>query len=520
MKRNTAVATAATAVLGVSLLAGCTPGGGGDAAGDAASTTVRVGFDTPQSLNPHLALSLPDYQSNRLSFDTLVRRDADGVVPGLASSWQGDQSKLEFTIREGATCSDGTPITPKVVADSLQAYVENATPVSVLNTFGGLAPGIAADDAAGTVTVTPEAPWGDMLFGLTVANTGIICPAGLADLEGLNAGRVEGAESGPYVLEKSEPGVRYTYQLRDDYDAWPEWESDIPGDAPETIEYTVVKDPSASANQVLSGQLDLARIMPDSRSRFESDEQIELVSNPFGNFYVLFNERPGSVFADPAMREAVAQVLDRDAFDTTTTDGTGEITDTFGSTATACATVDPRPKLTELDPEAAAQTLAGAKIRILGAQVVGAAGAGNVYLEEVLREAGADVTLDNLDIGSWAGRTFGQPETWDLTIYPDLNFTGTLTTGIANFTGPDQLEGGSNLGGTQSPEAEALVAQTRELLTPEQKCSIDAQTVAALVEGHHTIPLVVESFIYAQRPGYSVTMLGGSLDDHIFRISR
>ena len=514
MKLTNAVAGLAIAALGVSALAGCTPGGGSEGSPTAETTTVRVGFDTPQSLSPFKALALPDYQTARLSYDTLVRRDADGLVPGLAASWKGDASQQVFTIRDGATCSDGTAITPKIVADSLEAFVKNSSPASVADTFGGLKPAIASDDAAGTVTIKPEAPWGDMLAGLTVASTGIVCPAGLADLDGLNTGSVTGAESGPYVLEKAEPGVRYTYRLRDEYTTWPEWTTKIDGEIPKTLVYTVVKDPSASANQVLSGQLDLARVMPDSRSRFEDSQ---LVSNPFGNFYLVFNERQGAVFSDAAKREAVAQVLDRNAFDQTTTDGTGELTDTFGSQATECATTPPRPQLTETDAAAAAKVLKGVKIRLLGAQVVGSAGAGNVYLEEALREAGADVTLENVDIGTWVGRVFGQPETYDLTVYPDLNFTGTLTNGIGKFVGPDLLRGGSNVGGVVSAKANSLSAKARAA-SGEQKCSLDAETVATLVQEHHTVPLLVESFIYAERPGFSVTMLGGSLDDHIFRI--
>lgn len=519
MKRNPIFAVGVAATAGALALAGCTPGGGGGDSAASASTAVRVGVDTPQSLNPQQAFTLPDYMSNRLAYDTLVRKDADGVVPGLAASWEGDASALTFTIRDGATCSDGTEITPTVVADSLQSFAENGNPSGVIDAFGGQQPEIAADDDAGTVTITPEAPNNDLLFGMATASTGIICPAGLADLETLNSGPVAGAESGPYTLETLEPGVRYGYQLRDDYDSWPEWTSDVPGDVPSEVEYVVVKDPSASANQVLSGELDLARIMPDSRARFDGNDDIELVSNPFGNFYILFNEREGSVFSDMEKRKAVAQAIDREAFDSTTTDGTGELTDTFGSQSTLCATTPPRPTLADPDPEAAAAALAGLKIRVLGANVVGANGAGNVYVEEVLRTAGAEVTLENLDIGSWAGQALGQPESWDLTIYPDLNFTGTLSQGIGNFTGTDILDGGGNIGGTQAPEAEALADQVPSATTEEERCALDAQTVQALTDDFHTIPLIVESFIYAQRPGFSVTMLGGSLDDHIFRIT-
>lgn len=515
--RKTLPLAAAGLSLAMLSLTGCVPSTTPPSQEPQATDTVRATLDTPTTLNPELALALPDYQLARLSYDTLVRKDDSGLVPGLASSWDATPNKVTLTIRDGATCTDGTTITPTIVADSLNSYVAHGDPGGIAEGFGGSVPTITADDAAHTVTIEVELPYAEIVQGLTVAASGIVCPAGLANLDGLNTGAVEGAGSGPYVLTSVQPGVKYTYTLRDDYDAWPQWTTSLPGKTPKTIEYTVAPDPSATANMVLSGDFDLARIMPDSRSRFDGNADVTLKTFPFGTFYVLFNEREGNVFADPAKRKAVAQVLDRDQFFTTVTDGTGEMLTSLASSATPCVS-DAKTPIIDLDPEAAKSVLSGVKIHMLGAQVVGNQGAGNELLQEELRAAGADVTLDNVDIGTWASTAYGQPNTWDLTIYPDLNFLGSLASPLSKFTGPDLLEGGGNLGGTTNSEAGDLAFAARTATDKAQLCDLYNQSVDSLVANADAIPLVNEAYIYAARKGFAVYMLGGSLDDHIFRI--
>jgi peptide/nickel transport system substrate-binding protein len=509
----------AAAGLSVALVAltGCVPSSPEPSQGVAQNDTVRATLDAPTTLNPELALALPDYQLARLGFDTLVRKDDSGLVPGLATSWDATPNQVMLTIRKDATCSDGTPITPTIVADSLNSYVANGDPGGIAEGFGGSIPTITADDAADTVTISVELPYSEIVQGLTVAASGIVCPAGLANLDALNTGAVEGAGSGPYLLTSVEPGVKYVFTLRDDYAAWPQWTTSLPGTAPKTIEYIVAPDPSATANMVLAGDLDLARIMPDSRSRFDGNADVSLTSFPFGTFYVLFNEREGNVFADPAKRKAVAQVIDQDQFFTTVTDGTGEKLTSLASPATPCV-ADATTRLIPQDADAAKAVLSGVKIHMLGAQVVGNQGAGNELLAEQLRAAGADVTLDNVDIGTWASTAYGEPNTWDLTIYPDLNFLGSLASPLSKFTGPDLLDGGGNVGGTTNQEADDLAFQARSATDATQRCDLYNQSVDSLVTNADAIPLVNEAYIYAARKGFAVYMLGGSLDDHIFRI--
>lgn len=508
----------AVGVVGLLALTACSGGvGGSGPVPKGEGDTIRITMDIPASFNPVDALSLPDYIVARAGFDTLVRKDDSGLVPGLAESWKTTPTSVDLVIRDGGTCSDGTPITASVVKDSLD-YLATAEGPNGAFSFGGQVPKITADDAKREVSIKLKTPWPSVLQSLSVASSGIICPAGLADPKGLKAGHVEGAESGPYILTEAKPGVQYTFQLRDDYELWPEWTSTIEGEPAKTVKYVMAPDTSAASNLVLDGQLDIAKIMHESADRFDTAKGYEVTPFPFGDFYLIFNEREGSPFADQKVREAVAQAIDRKQFTDISTDGIGEEAVTFAKKQALCVEGDDFG-LQPYDPEAAAAVLKGVKIRVVGPNVVGTNGAGNTYVQEMLRAAGAEVELENVDVGTWISKVFTEPDAWDMTVYADLNFLGSLTSPIINFTGPGILDGGTNVAGSQDPELEAAFGASLTAEDQDAQCSAVRDAARLLAEHAHGAPLSVEPYIYVQRPGVKVTMLGGSLDDQILRIT-
>lgn len=507
------------------VLTGCTTGAGDNAAAQSegmSTDTIRTTVEQPGTFDPTQVRSLPDFLMARLSYDTLLRKDAEGkLTGGLATEWTFDGTQGVFTLREGATCADGTPITATIVKNSLEYLTDPQTMSQVVpKMFGPQGnPVFEADDEAGTVTVKLEQPWPDLPIGLSVASTGIICPSGLEDPEALAQGNAEGAESGPYLLSEKEHAVRYAFELREDYSAWPEYSEEIDGVPADKFVYNIMPDRNATANQLVSGQIDIGVIEPNAIERFEKMSGFSVESNPFTEFYLVFNQREGSPFADPEVRKAVAQALNRETFEEITSSGHGLVATHMATPGVVCSDQENAPAFS-YEPEAAADVLEGVKIRLLGSQIVGPQGSGNVYIQEQLRAAGADVQLDNLDVGGWASRTFGEPSAWDVTVFADLNFMGTLANQLTFFTGPIMQEGGSNLGKAHNEKTEQLLAESMTMTESEERCAALDEAMDSLVAEADGVPLATAPRVLALAEGFGMTQFPGALDDPIFRITK
>lgn len=184
-------------ILAMALVAGLA----GCGVAEGATDTINMSLNTdPATFDPALAKGGDDFTVARLLFDTLVRKDAGNtLVGGIASKWQAeDAAHYTFTIRGGLTCSDGTPITPSVVAASLTRFAAKETGSSgrTLALGSGTAT-FTADDKTSTVKAALSVPWSDFVTGLTLPQAGIVCPAGLRDLKGLAAGKAAGRSPAP-----------------------------------------------------------------------------------------------------------------------------------------------------------------------------------------------------------------------------------------------------------------------------------------------------------------------------------
>ena len=108
--------------------------------------------------------------------------------------------------------------------------------------------------------------------------------------------------------------MAYTFALRDDYKTWPAYETKIEGTPAKTIEASVNANASAISNELLTGTKDIANIRGKDTTRFDGNKDFSTQVIPQGSLYMMFNERPGHPFTDPALRRAVAQALNVTAF--------------------------------------------------------------------------------------------------------------------------------------------------------------------------------------------------------------
>ncbi|MBC7299219.1 MAG: ABC transporter substrate-binding protein, partial [Demequina sp.] len=140
MKTTTKIIAVTTAA--VLTLAGCSSGESvdlGDGTSDATSapassdTLVAAIGGEPDQLDPHITSAYFSFEVLENVYDTLVEPDDSlEMQPALAESWDisDDQLTWTFTLRQGVTFHDGSPLTADDVAYSYNRIINDALTTS------------------------------------------------------------------------------------------------------------------------------------------------------------------------------------------------------------------------------------------------------------------------------------------------------------------------------------------------------------------------------------------------------
>ncbi len=212
------------AVLAAAALAACGPA---TTRGDADSSTPVSGGEVtwgvsvePVCYNPQDSGQQNSYPIIRNFAESLVGKETDGsYTPWLAESWEisDDERTYTFTLREGVTFSDGTPLTAEIV----KANYDRITPEdSVLRgkpSFQAYESSRAVDERTLEVTLSePDAAFLDSVAGIWGS---ILAPAALeSDTDLCRADDPALIGTGPFVFDEWVPGQQVSYTARDDYD--------------------------------------------------------------------------------------------------------------------------------------------------------------------------------------------------------------------------------------------------------------------------------------------------------------
>jgi peptide/nickel transport system substrate-binding protein len=250
--------------------------------------------------------------------DTLVYLGTDGkIVPYLADSWTVSEDGLDysFTLRDGVTFSDGTPLTAAVVARNLDVFGlgDAATNVPSRQTFSTYESTEVTDDTHFVVHL--KSPDSAFLYTLTQPYQGIYADATL-DLPYDDQAKVSNVVgTGAYVFESEVPDQEITLAKRADY-AWPPAGSANQGAAYlDTIEFRNISEVGLRAGAVTSGQVDVARgIQPSDEATITAAGDnlirttVPISSSNYGAFRIV-----DPVVADKDVRLALQKGIDRDA---------------------------------------------------------------------------------------------------------------------------------------------------------------------------------------------------------------
>ncbi|MEU5842157.1 ABC transporter substrate-binding protein [Rhodococcus sp. NPDC047139] len=388
-RKTRRVASAGIAfALSAALLSACAPGTD-SAGGSAAADTIVVGSTISiRALNP-LDMQYQTAQYN--AFESLVRIIGGGEPePGLATDWNRvDDTTWDFTIREGVTFHDGTPLTVDDVVFSFNETIEESFVTSSVLT--GIDTVTALDDS--TVRITTKGP--DALLLNAVGQVSIV-PKALYEQLGPDGFAAAPVGTGPYTIGEFDLNTGVMFHAYEGY-----W-----GEAPKTpnIDMRYFSDPTSLASALESGQVDVAHQLGMPAIKTVGTNPDFVLSNEFGGSQNMmqFNSVSGP-FADERVREAANAAINIDELIEALTYGAGmkedgqlplEAINGYTDTITRPA-YDPE-KAKRLLAEAGAE---GAQIKIAGLSMY------KSLLEAVgaqLAAVGFEPTVETLEIAVWS----------------------------------------------------------------------------------------------------------------------
>ena len=390
----------AALLLGGLLLAGCTSTSAGAGEPSAAIpdpdaiVDIQVGLE-PTSLDVRTTSGAGLVQLMRGNvYEGLVGMSEDlEITPALASEWQVSDDGLTytFTVRDGVTFHDGTPMTIADVVGSL----ESASADGSLNPDAKRMTAVDTIEAAAdnTVVITLSKRDINFLDTLTTA-AGFITPQGAdTDLATTANG------TGPYTVEQWNKGA--TISLTPAADYW--------GELPENggVVFHYITDPTTAATALRSGEIDMiAGTTPETAALFSDDEAFTVSEGASTSWMTLGFNNAVAPLNDDRVRQAIRQAINKD-----------ELIEVIGGGAITVdsMTVPSDPWYVDTsgsapyDPEAAQELLAAAGHENLELTLTVSNTYESIITEFIaaeLAKIGVTVTIDQVEFATWLEDVF------------------------------------------------------------------------------------------------------------------
>jgi len=249
--------------------------------------------------------------------DRLVYRnpETNEIEPWLAEKWtvSPDGKTYTFTIRDGVTYSDGTPLDVDSVKRNLewQIHGDPDTAISPNPIFPKEAT-ITTDAATRTVTVELPQPYAPFLGVLTNWSSGLVADSTIEATreEQLKFENLIG--SGAFVVTEETYGKKYVLSARKDY-AWapPSWTNQGAAYL-DTVTIVPVQEDAVRLGALKSGQGDLLRYIQPSEEQALADQGYHVVARSgvgLVNQWALRQVAP--IVQDVNVRRAIQHGIDR-----------------------------------------------------------------------------------------------------------------------------------------------------------------------------------------------------------------
>lgn len=308
MKKVSLTRLLVVAVWLVAALSACAPavsGPAGEAASQpAAERVLRIANAEPtQGTDPATAGTSASLRVVELMHDPLWDRDADfKPIPWLAESWEMTEAGKvwTFTLREGLTFSDGSPIT----AEDVKASIEYLGTSELWSGRTALIETIDIVDTR-TVRLTMVRPVPELL-DLPGATVQFHILSKQAIDAGTDWNQPMQVSSGPFLLEEYTPKSRLVLVRNPSY-----WNKEYPKF--DRIEWTFNEDATAGVAAVESGAADVYSPVPAKDvPRLRELPSVQIHEAQAASYMGFGFDRSRPPFQDKRVRQAVALLVDTD----------------------------------------------------------------------------------------------------------------------------------------------------------------------------------------------------------------
>ncbi|MEV4701895.1 ABC transporter substrate-binding protein [Actinoplanes sp. NPDC049316] len=509
--RSVAAVGAATLLLGA---CGDDQGGASARLADGKTFTMALAGD-PGNLDPHFTSLSVTGQVDRFLYDSLLGFAPDGkLLPALAEKWQATTTTATFTLRKGITCADGSPLTPATVAANITFVGDVKNGSSRVGTYVPAGAKATADEAAGTVTVTSPTP--DAFLDRNLGGLPIVCDKGMKNRGSLKQG-ADG--TGMFTLTEAVANDHYTLTRRKEY-AWGpgDWEAGRPG-LPDKVVLRIIPNEATTANLVLSGEVNVARLTGPDGQRLRGDGyQRRDVLAPSGE--MLFNQKSGLLTADAAVRRALVQSLDLTPLRQVYTSGQGSApTGLVAPAMTPCkgdTVTGTLPAFDAAGGKATLETARNGKPLSLTLVYPTSGSAGTPAAAELMQQqwtaAGVQVQLKPISEAQ-VGQIVSGELAWDVALFP---ITVTLPSQLVSYVSGPTPPQGTNFAFIDNKDYTTAVAAAQKL-PGDSGCPQWLAAEKALLQQLDLVPFANSNVpLYAR--GATVELSDGDVDPTSIRM--
>ena len=265
----------------------------------------------PRAWTTYLGAIMSLVQEGPLAFG-----DDLSLIPGVTSAEQIDPTTYKYTIRDGVTFGDGSPLTPDDIVATFQFHMKPDSGSQLAAFFSS----VASVEATGPKEVTVKLKAPNVQFQYTPAHmAGFIFKKSQLEenIEDLGTPDALPLGTGPYKLVEFSPADRVVLEARDDY-----WG---PKPVAKRIIFVSIPDRQtrllAMQNGDIDGTFDLAISDID---QWKALGNVDVITAPSLGVYLLTIDHSAPPFDDIHVRKAIAYAIDRDGLVQALLKGNGE----------------------------------------------------------------------------------------------------------------------------------------------------------------------------------------------------